>query len=336
MRRIFGVVGVVAALATASPARADHAAELAAQALYDKALELMKAGKPSSACPLLTESQRLDPAAGTQYRLAECFEKTGKTEAAWRLYTEVAEASKKAGRKDREAQARERAEIVRKLLQRLTITVSPELAKAEGLAVTRNGQVVPLEEWNVEIPVAPGEHTVAVRATGKKVWQGTVTARAGVTGEVRVPVLEDIAVVMAPTSKAEVALPVNSGAAEIPRGGPNKMVVIAGAALTAVGIGMGSAFMGVSFAKASDLEAALKVHPCAYGSHSCSHDVASADAARAAFGNASAWSFIAAGVLGAATVTYVLLPRSSKDGNSAKAAVYAGPAGAGMTLATSW
>ena len=333
MKRILGVAGVAAVLATASPAHADRAEELAAQTLYDKALELMKAGKPASACPLLSESQRLDPAAGTQYRLAECFEKTGRTEAAWRLYTEVAEASKKAGRKDREAQARDRAEALRKLLPRLTISVPPDVAKAEGLVVTRDEKAIPREEWNLEAPVEPGEHTVEVRATGKKAWRRTVTSRAGATEEVRVPVLETAPIIRPLTTEA--ALSVGTGV-EASRGVPDKMVVIAGAALTAVGLGMGSAFMGVSFAKASDRDAALKVSPCAYDSHSCSHEVADAEAGRSVFGSAAGWSFIAAGVFGAATVTYALFPRSSKDGNGTKAAFSAGPGGVGMTLAGSW
>ncbi len=334
MKRILGVAGIAAILATASPARAARAEELAAQTLYDKALELMKAGKPASACPLLSESQRLDPAAGTQYRLAECFEKTNRPEAAWRLYTEVAEASKKAGRKDREAQARERAEIVRKLLPRLTIKVPPEVAKAEGLAVKRDGKAVPREEWNLEVPVEPGEHTVAVRAIGKKAWRGTVTSRAGAMEEVRVPVLETMAAV-GPLA-TETALPVDSGATGTPRGGPNKRVVIAGAALTAVGLGMGGAFLGVSFAKASDRDAALKVSPCAPGSNTCQLAVSEPESARTTFANVSFWSFIAAGVVGAATLTYVLVPRSSKPGNEPKAAFSAGPAGVGMTIAGSW
>jgi hypothetical protein len=334
MKRTLGAAAIAAILATASPARADRAQELAAQALYDKALELMKAGKPASACPLLSESQRLDPAAGTQYRLADCLEKTGRPAEAWKLYTEVAEASKKAGRKDREAQARERAAIVGKLLPRLTITVPPELANVDGLAVTRDGKAVPREEWNREEPVEPGEHAVEVQATGKKAWRGTMTARVGATAEVRVPLLEAGAVV-GPVASG-VPLPVETAAVEAPHMGPNKMVVIAGAALTVVSLGMGGAFMGVSFAKASDLDAALKVTPCVRDSHTCSHEVAAADAARSVFGSASAWSFIAAGVLGAATVTYVLLPRSSKDGNGTKAAISAGPGGVGMTIARSW
>jgi hypothetical protein len=136
--------------------------------------------------------------------------------------------------------------------------------------------------------------------------------------------------------KPDVALPVEIAAVETPNKGPNRMVVIAGAALTAVGLGMGGAFMGVSFAKASDRDTALKVTPCTYNSNTCSHDVANAEAGRSVFGSASAWSFIAAGVVGAATVTYVLLPRSSKDGDGTKAAISAGPGGVGITIARLW
>jgi hypothetical protein len=336
MKRILGVIGLVTTLVTVSSARADHAEELAAQTLYDKALELMKAGKPAAACPLLAESQRLDPAAGTQYHLAECFEKTGRTEAAWKLYTEVAEASKKAGRKDREEQAREHADAMWNLLPRLAITISPEVAKEDALSVMRDGKVVPPEEWNQERPVKPGQHTVEVHATGKKPWGGTVTARAGATEKVRIPGLESVVAAIAPTTP-DGTLPMSNGADEVPLEKPNKGVVIAGAALTALGLGIGGASMAASFGKASDLDAALIVHPCVRDSGHCtSKEVTDAEASRRALGSASAWSFIAAGLLGAATVTYVLFPRSSKVGNGTTAAFSAGLEGLGVTVARAW
>jgi hypothetical protein len=339
MKRLLGAAGIAAALAIASPALADHAAELAAQTLYDKALELMKAGKPASACPLLSESQRLDPAAGTQYRLAECFEKTGRTEAAWRLYTEVAEASKKAGRKDREAQARERAEIVRKLLPHLTITVPPELARTEGLAVTCDGKPVPREEWNLEIPVAPGEHTVEVRATRKKAWQGTITARLGAPGELRVPPLEDMAVVEAHAQKPDVALPVDAVVEDSGRG-PNKIVVIAGAALTVVGLGIGTGLIVSASAKEAERDRIIASDPrkdeCFPGSHKCLPAVYDADAAKATLARIALASYIAAGVIGAGTLTYALFPRSTKNKEGPKASMVAGPGIAVVTLSGTW
>jgi hypothetical protein len=336
MKRILGAAGIAAILATASPARADHAQELAAQTLYDKALELMKAGKPASACPLLSESQRLDPAAGTQYRLAECFEKTGRTADAWKLYAEVAEASKNAGRKDREAQARERAEIVWNLLPRLTITVPPELAKVDHLAVTRDGKAVPREEWNREIPVEPGEHTVEAQAIGKKPWRGTMTARAGATAEVRVPLLDAVAVVAGPVApKSDVALPVES-----PQKGPNKMVIIAGAAAGVVALGMGVGFAVAGNSKAAErdeiMASSLPKGSCVLGSHACPPDAYDADVAKASFAQISLASYITAGVIGTGTLVYALFPRSPKTAEGPSASMVVGPGIAAVTVRGIW
>jgi hypothetical protein len=336
MKRILGVAGIAAILATASPARADHAQELAAQTLYDKALELMKAGKPASACPLLSESQRLDPAAGTQYRLAECFEKTGRPADAWKLYTEAAEASKNAGRKDREEQARERAEIVRKLFPRLTITIPPELAKADRLVVTRDGKVVPREEWNREIPVEPGEHTVEAQATGKKAWRGTMTARAGATAEVRVPLLDAMAMVTGPVAaKSDIALPVES-----PQKGPNKMVIITGAAAGVVALGMGVGFAVAANSKANQI-AMGTASGCPGGMHDgqywgCSKDLIAIESSRVTFTNVAGASFLAAGVLGVGTLTYALLGGSLKSKSRVTAAVVVLPGVVGGSATIPW
>ena len=333
MKKSLGVTGIAAALAMASPAHADHTEELAAQTLYDKALELMKAGKPSSACPLLAESQRLDPAVGTQYWLAECFEKTGRTEAAWRLYTEVAEASKKAGRKDREAQAHERAEIVRKLLARLTITISPDLARIEGLAVMRDGKAVLREEWNLEALVEPGKHTVEVRAPARKAWQGTTMTSEGAAGEVRVPLLEDVALAEAPVP--DVALPV-----EPPLGGSNKIVVITGTAAGIVALGMGVGFAVAGAAKARQFETSA-LSECTDGKHDgqywgCSDKLLAIDSSRVTFANVAGYSFIAAGLIGAGTLTYALLGGSSKSKSRPTATVVVLPGVVAGTASISW
>ena len=74
------MIALAAFATTSTPARADPATVARAQALFDEALALMKAGKYAEACPKLEESDQLDPGMGTEYRLAECYESDGKND----------------------------------------------------------------------------------------------------------------------------------------------------------------------------------------------------------------------------------------------------------------
>lgn len=200
-----------------------------------------------------------------------------------------------------------------------------------GAEVMVDGAMVGKAPLKGELFLEPGQHRVGARREGYVDGERAVTAVA--KGEEAI----DLAMVKVPEAKPVGAVSGGEGVVPPPVAGPNKGIVIGGAVLAAVGIGMGGAFMGVSFAKASDLDAALKIHSCIPDSGHCKYkDVTEAEAGRRAFGSASGWSFIAAGVIGAATVTYVLFPRSSKDGNGTRAAFSVGPGRLGMTLARSW
>ena len=50
----------------------------AADALFNKAIVDMDAGRYDAACPALTESHRLDPRSGTLFAVATCNAKAGK------------------------------------------------------------------------------------------------------------------------------------------------------------------------------------------------------------------------------------------------------------------
>jgi hypothetical protein len=185
------VAGAAAGIPASAAAQGTKDKAAQAQALFDDGLSLMKAGKYAEACPKLQQSQKLDPAMGTQYRLAECYESAGLIGTAWALFTEVAEAAKKAGRADREGQARQHATALRPRVPMMTISLRPEIAGLPGLEVRRDGEPVDRADHNRKAPVDPGAHTITVAATRKKPWQQTVRALEGGAVEVSVPALED-------------------------------------------------------------------------------------------------------------------------------------------------
>jgi serine/threonine-protein kinase len=154
-------------------AAANEQDRVAAQALFEQGKELIAAGRHVEACSKFAESQRLDPGIGTQFNLADCYERVGRFASAYALYVDVAARSKTAGQAQREAVARERAEALKPKLTRLVIVI-PDQVKVEGLEVQRDGNAVGSAQWGLPIPVDPGVHRVLVKAPGKKSWEGSV------------------------------------------------------------------------------------------------------------------------------------------------------------------
>jgi hypothetical protein len=192
-------------LAWACPGRAEGAGDriATAQGLYDAAAELMVAGKFGEACPKLEESQRLDPAMGTQFYLATCYESTGRPTKAWSLFLEVASAARAYGNAQREATARLRAAVLEPKLPRVTVVVADESAKLRGLRVARDEAVLKPVVWGSPVPVDLGPHTVRVTAEGKAPWTATVTVRElGQRIEVQVPALVDRSAAVGPVTAA--------------------------------------------------------------------------------------------------------------------------------------
>src|SRR3954471_20410735 len=75
-----------AALSAASGARAAEPER--AQALYDRGLSSMNAGRFDEACPAFEQSYKLDPLPGALYTLAECEAQRGRFAAAAARYDE--------------------------------------------------------------------------------------------------------------------------------------------------------------------------------------------------------------------------------------------------------
>jgi hypothetical protein len=161
-----------------------------AQGLYESAAELIRAGKWAEACPKLEESQRLDPAMGTQFFLATCYAETDRPTSAWSLFLDVAVTAKAAGNTVRESTARQRAAALEPKLPRITVVVAAKAASIPGLTVKRDGTLLKPVVWGTAVPVDLGPHVVRVTAPGKVVWQTTVRVeQPGQRVEVVVPPL---------------------------------------------------------------------------------------------------------------------------------------------------
>lgn len=145
-------------LTLASSARAGDAT---AQALFEEARALMDKGDYANACKKFEGSQSLDPAAGTQFNLALCYEKSGKTASAWATYLDAATAYKATNRPEWETKARAKATQLASTLAKVTIAAPNAPA---DLKVTRDGKPVLASELGSAIPLDPGSHTVEATA----------------------------------------------------------------------------------------------------------------------------------------------------------------------------
>jgi hypothetical protein len=180
--------------ATEAGARAAHgpstADRAAAQALFDEGRELMEQGRSADACPRFEESDRLEPALGTRFHLANCYEELGKLASAHALYLQVASEAATRNQAARERVARERAQAVEPRLARLTIEVP--FSPSPALRVERDGTLVGAAQWGLPVPVDPGVHHLNASAPGREPWAADVEipGEPGVT-RVNVPPLAE-------------------------------------------------------------------------------------------------------------------------------------------------
>lgn len=147
----------------------------AAQTLFDEGRALVEKGEWERACPKFAESQRLDPAGGTQINLARCYEKTGQTASAWGLFMEVAAAARNAGRTRRAEEASRRADQLKPMLSTVLIEVDQPV---DGIVVKRGDDSVSEAQWGTAVPVDPGTYEIVATAPGKKPWKKTVEVKA--------------------------------------------------------------------------------------------------------------------------------------------------------------
>ncbi|HVJ19119.1 MAG TPA: hypothetical protein VM686_27055 [Polyangiaceae bacterium] len=137
-----------------------------AEALFEEAQQLVKAGDYEKACPKFKQSYEADPAGGTLLNLADCYEREGKTALAWSSFREARVVAQREGRNDRVAFADERLKALEQRLSRLTIVVISD--RAPGQTVTLDGVTLGETAWGVALPVDPGRHELRSEAPGRQ------------------------------------------------------------------------------------------------------------------------------------------------------------------------
>lgn len=290
----------------------------------------MSTDKYTEACPKFEESLRLDPGMGTQFNLAHCWEKLGRTASAWAMFLDVAAAARAGGQPEREAAAKERASALEPKLTRLRIVV-PEAATTAK--IYRDEQEVGRAAWGTAMPVDPGSHVIRVTAPGKKDWthevQVPTTAR---TFSVTVPPLEALPVARVTAEEPKQAAPEATMAAPRDTGGGGSNV----AALVVGGVGLAALATGTVFAlqaysdnqEALDLCVGRDGNTCEDPEERERHSQLVKDAKRERL-----IGLVTLGVGGAAVVTSVLLLVTANDGDEPEqAALELTPGWAGGAL----
>ena len=181
-------------------------------------------GDYAAACPKLEASQKLEPAVGTQFNLADCFEHVGRTASAYALFSQVVCIAHSAGKFEREKSAKERAAALEPKLARVRLEVT---APAPGLEVRIDDVLVEKTAWSEAFPIDPGEHRgVSASAPSHRAWEGTLSGQASQLVVVKVPELVDTTVRVAPAPVSSVAIAVVAADVRNCRRGNRRCLVV--------------------------------------------------------------------------------------------------------------
>jgi serine/threonine-protein kinase len=290
-----------------------------AEHLFDRGLALMRQGQFSEACTQLEQSEAIERGIGTMLYLAECYEKLGRTASAWAMFREAASAARAEGQAERAKTGSARADRLEPQLSKLTVHVVVANAPA-GLAVLRNGELLPSGVWGVPVPVDPGEQHIEARAPGRIGWSVSVNLPAnGATLSVDVPELalaqQPVAAVvpvaggaMEVGAPAPAAAPVGatSSAASAPERTWQKPLALIVGGVGIVGLGVGAYFSARAISKTNELDKA-----CPEGSAQCdpSHRTLQ-DEAHSAATAANVFVISGAVLLAGGVVLYLTSPSS--------------------------
>ncbi|MDP9150822.1 MAG: tetratricopeptide repeat protein [Myxococcota bacterium] len=220
----------------------------------------LEAGRYAEALAKFSDSQALDPGAGTLLNMAFCHAKLGKVATAWSEYNAAAVLAREQAKPDWERDALEQAARLDRSLPRVVIRVQ-EPVDGEWPEVLLDKTPLPRSLWGEATPVDPGPHEVLATAVAKRTWSKTFEVDRERGPTVTVPLLEPAGPrVPAPApGGAAVGAATDPASKNAPNEGPRfwmprktAALALGGAGVMAVGLGGALALVAKStFASAS-------------------------------------------------------------------------------------
>jgi hypothetical protein len=210
----------------AAPAQAQNPA--AAEALFEQGRAAMAAGSYDIACARFRDSDKLDPAVGTRFNLADCEERRGRLATAWSLFRGVA--SELPSGDDRRPIAEQRAQQLAPRLPKVTLLRTPETPPE--LRVRIDGVELGEGSFGVPLPMDPGSHDLTLlRAAGAAPQTVSFALKEGEHSELPLTVASDV-------SESRGAEPVTLDRANDSTGARRRWAYIA------AGVGLGGVALG--------------------------------------------------------------------------------------------
>jgi hypothetical protein len=287
-----------------SRARGEGPPAATAERLFQDARALITEKRYAVACPMLEESLRLEPAPGTEFNLARCYELDGRLASASRAYVHVAEAMRTAGQVDRERVARERVAQIAPHVPHLVFTVPSD----DGLRVAIDGRELAVSELSAPVAIDPGDHAVSASAPGKRAWLTRVHVEADSSPNGSAVVVTLDAASPPPSAPSSVGAPpvsprVVPPPASSPGLGTQRWAALGVGASAVVAAGVGAYFGVRAFQLAGDARTGCGSACDSYGGESRSD------------GDVSTVSFVVAGALAASgVVLWLTAPRRGGQG----------------------
>lgn len=137
---------------------------VAAEALFKQGRTAAESGDYKTACAKFYESNRLDPAVGTVFNIADCEEKQGHVATAHAKFQEVLQQLTPPD--DRIPIAQKRLALLDKRVPKLTIRLAA--GAPEGTKVSRDKVALGSASLGTPLPVDPGAHVISVSAPGTR------------------------------------------------------------------------------------------------------------------------------------------------------------------------